>query len=58
LVLLLERRGDRISIADPGGQGLVTMTRRTLDAAWKNGSSKGALWLGTLGCNLEGPNRA
>jgi hypothetical protein len=48
-VLLLDRRGDGITIADPGGQGLVTMTRRTLAAAWKNGTSKGALWLGTLG---------
>jgi len=48
-VLLLDRCGDRITIADPGGQGLVTMTRRMLDAARKNGASKGALWLGTLG---------
>lgn len=52
-VLLLDRRGDRFTLADPGGQGLVTMTRRTLDAAWKNGTSKGALWLGTLGRHLD-----
>lgn len=50
-VLLLARRGDRITIADPGGRGLVTMRRRTLDAAWKNGTNKGAPWLGTLGCH-------
>ena len=48
-VLLLDRHGDRITIADPSGQGLVTMTRRMLDMAWKNGTSKGALWLGMLG---------
>ncbi len=48
-VLLLDRHGDRITIADPGGRGLITMTSRTLDAAWKKGTSKGALWLGTLG---------
>ena len=57
-VLLLDRYGDRITIADPGGRALITMTSRTLDGAWKKGTSKGALWLGTLGCNLEGPNRA
>ena len=52
-VLLLDRYGDRITIADPGGRALITMTSRTLDGAWKKGTSKGALWLGTLGRHLD-----
>jgi hypothetical protein len=48
-VLMLDRRADEITVADPGGDGEVTMQERELDAAWKLGATTRVPWLGTLG---------
>lgn len=47
-VLLLDRRGDRLMIADPSGPGVVTIGRRTLVAAWRLGATGSGPYVGTL----------
>lgn len=48
-VLVLDCHADKITVADPVGDGVVVMQRRKLDAAWKLGTTSDVLWLGTLG---------
>lgn len=52
-VLVLDRQADKITVADPVGDGVVVMQRRKLDAAWKLGTTSDVLWLGTLGRSDE-----
>lgn len=47
-VLLLHRRGDEITIADPAGEGIVTVKRRTLETEWRLGAEEGKPWLGSV----------
>lgn len=46
--LLVDNRGDVITVADPAGGGLVKFSRDELTVAWHLGAKKGVLWLGHL----------
>ncbi len=46
-VLLLGRRGTRVTLADPTGQGLSTVTRTLAEKRWR--AVDGAPWWGTVG---------
>jgi hypothetical protein len=48
--LLLQRRGNEITIADPADEGIVGMNLREIEAEWKLGASKGSPWLGRISC--------
>ncbi len=47
-VLLLDRRADRVKLADPSGKGTVEMRIETIEAAWKLGALGGRGWLATM----------
>ncbi len=47
-VLLLDRLRDQVTIADPAGEGVTTMSCKDAEAAWKLGGVRGIRWLGTL----------
>jgi hypothetical protein len=47
-VLLLDRRGKRVRLADPAGNGIVEMPRGDVETAWRLGALRGSGWLGTV----------
>ncbi len=47
-VLILDHRGDEIEVADPAGDGIVTMKPEELIEAWTLGAKKGKRWLATI----------
>jgi hypothetical protein len=57
-VLLLDRRRDRLRLADPGGGGVVEMKIWTLEAAWRLGALGGRGWLATVSPARSGTESA
>jgi len=53
--LLLNRRKDRLKLADPAGDGVVEMKIETVEAAWKLGALGGRGWLATVSPARSGP---
>jgi hypothetical protein len=51
-VLLLERRGTRVTLADPTGKGITRMTRALAEKRWR--AVEGTPWWGTVGESIYG----
>lgn len=47
-VLLLDRRGDAITLADPSGGGIATRSAGSIESVWRQGSQGRSPWVGTL----------
>jgi hypothetical protein len=48
-VLLLDRRGDEVVVADPAGKGLTFVTTTALNEVWKLGATTGKAWIAFIG---------
>jgi hypothetical protein len=47
-VLVLERQGDRITLADPSGSGVAEVQLGTLQVEWRLGANGGRPWVGAI----------